>query len=177
MRLYHFSENPNIGTFTPRRLPYRQQEPAMVWTIDEDHAYNYYFPRDCPRVCYWLGEDTSAADRERFFGHTSARHIVAVESGWHDRIRQTTIYRYAFDTEPFQPYDGNAGYYVALAEVVPAAVEPIDDLLGALLEAGVEVRLTPSLEALSAAVAASSANFSMIRMANAAYNLQARESQ
>ncbi|SFI34202.1 hypothetical protein SAMN02799624_00466 [Paenibacillus sp. UNC496MF] len=167
MKLYHFSENPDIQRFVPRQLPYRLHEPAMVWAIDERRACNYYFPRDCPRVCFWTEAETTAEDRERFFGFSRASHIVAVEAGWLDRIRDAKLYRYAFEPGPFESYDGNAGYYVARHEVEPASVERVDDCLGLLAAAGVEVRVTPSLHPLKEALPASTVNFSMIRMANA----------
>lgn len=59
MRLYHFSEDPDIKIFEPRTLPNRDDERAKVWTIDEYHAPHYFFPRECPRVCFWSGDLTS----------------------------------------------------------------------------------------------------------------------
>lgn len=167
MRLYHFSEDPNIRTFRPRQLPYRMNEPAMVWAINEWHAYHYYFPRDCPRVCFWAKQDTSDSDRERFFGFSGTERIVAVESGWLDRFRDTPVYRYEFDAEPFELYSQDAGYYISREEAAPIGVHRIDDCLGALAEAGIEVRITPSLQLLRAAIPSSTVQFSMIRMGNA----------
>ncbi|QHW34619.1 hypothetical protein GZH47_30065 [Paenibacillus rhizovicinus] len=167
MRLYHFSEDPNIQAFTPRQLPYRLHEPAMVWAIDEWHAYHYYFPRDCPRVCFWPAPTTSEADRERFFGLSGTHRVIAVESGWLDRIRDAAVFRYEFDTRNFEVYAKDAGYYIAKQEVVPLRVERVGDCLGGMAEAGIEVRITPSLQRLREAIPASSVNFSMIRMSNA----------
>ncbi|NBD23364.1 DUF6886 family protein [Paenibacillus glycinis] len=168
MKLYHFSEDPTIRLFTPRQLPYRLNEPAMVWAIDGTHAYNYYFPRDCPRVCFWLDAQTTDADRERFFGLSRTSHVVAVENGWLERIRSARLYRYEFESGPFVSYDGNAGYYITEEAVEPAAVERMDDCLGLLAAAGIEVRFTPSLRPLRDAIPRSTVNFSMIRMSNAA---------
>ncbi|WP_407673281.1 DUF6886 family protein [Paenibacillus silvisoli] len=49
----------------------------------------------------------------------------------------------------------------------PVAVDRVDDLLGYLAEAPVELRITPSLMPLKRAILASTVNFSMIRMKNA----------
>ena len=54
MRLFHVSEEGNIGVFHPR-LPLRKDLPAdvgLVWAIDEKHLPNFLTPRNCPRVCF-----------------------------------------------------------------------------------------------------------------------------
>ncbi|WP_323132045.1 DUF6886 family protein [Paenibacillus silvisoli] len=111
--LYHFSEDGGIPIFEPRQLPYRTNEPAMVWTIDAFHALHYYFPRDCPRVCMWPKSDTTEEDRLKLFGQSSVNHVVAIESEWLERLRRSTLFRYAFDPGLFELYDANAGYYTA----------------------------------------------------------------
>ena len=52
----------------------------VVWAIDADRLRNYLVPRECPRVTYYAGRETTAADVERFLGSSPA--VVAVESGW-----------------------------------------------------------------------------------------------
>ncbi|WP_339293213.1 DUF6886 family protein [Paenibacillus sp. FSL W8-0187] len=47
--LYHFSEDPNIDIFVPRENQNRKDFPAVVWAIDKEHEFTYYFPRNCPR--------------------------------------------------------------------------------------------------------------------------------
>ena len=66
MPLYHFSEEPDIRVFQPRVGLIATE--SYVWAIDEWHAPMYYFPRDCPRACFWPGPTTSDEDRERWFG-------------------------------------------------------------------------------------------------------------
>ncbi|RXZ83644.1 hypothetical protein EBB07_04465 [Paenibacillaceae bacterium] len=167
MKLYHFSENPAIPLFEPRKLPYRMNEPAQVWAIDAFHAPHYFFPRDCPRVCIWPMETTTEQDYARFFGHSGTSRMIAIESGWLEKVRTGTIYRYRFDPAQFQLYEANAGYYTSTNTVKPAAVEIIDNLLGELADLNIEVRITPSLMPLKEAILASTVNFSMIRMKNA----------
>jgi hypothetical protein len=64
--------------------------------------------------------------------------------------------------------DGTAGYWVARHAVDPIRVEPVGDLLTALADAGVEIRIVPSLWPLYEAVVSSSMGFSVIRWQNAA---------
>ncbi|AZN41848.1 DUF6886 family protein [Paenibacillus albus] len=165
--LYHFSEDPNITVFTPRQLDYRLDEPAMVWSIDAFHGVHYYFPRDCPRICLWPMEGTTTEDRMRFFGMANTDRLMAIESAWLERLRTTVLYRYSFDEADFELYEANAGYYTATKEVKPVSVERMDNLLQWIVNAGVELRVTPSLQQLRDAVIGSTVNFSMIRMRNA----------
>jgi hypothetical protein len=166
LRLFHFSEDPAIVRFEPRLLPTSNGE-AVVWAIDEERAPLYLLPRDCPRVCFYAKPDSLREDVERFLGHTTARLVIAVESGWLDRIRSAQLFRYLLPANDFALVDSGAGYYVAHRAIEPLAVEPVGDLLEALTAANVEVRITPSLWPLHDAVAASSLHFSMIRMRNA----------
>ncbi len=167
MKLYHFSEEPDITIFEPRKLDYRANEPAMVWAIDEFHAPHYFFPRDCPRVCIWPKEDTTESDFNRFFGHSKTARIVAIEAGWFERVRTAHLFRYTFEPDHFTSYEPNAGYYTATQTVKPISVERMDDLLGSLIALGIELRITPSLMPLRDAILSSTVNFSMIRMKNA----------
>lgn len=57
--LFHFSENPNIKEFIPQAA---DGMPPMFWEIDEEHAANYFFPRDCPRVIYSRSDNISLED-------------------------------------------------------------------------------------------------------------------
>src|SRR5437899_3301736 len=94
MRLFHFSEEPTIQRFEPH-VPQTQPEASpLVWAIDETHAPNYFFPRDCPRVCFWDGPRTTRADRERFLGPSNAATVIAVEFAWLERTRAARIYVY-----------------------------------------------------------------------------------
>jgi hypothetical protein len=165
--LLHFSEEPLIDLFTPQPLAADPASEPLVWAIDRKHAPNYYLPRDCPRITFGVGESTSAEDAELFFGHSSAWRIVAIESGWLDRVRATQLYRYYLPPDGFVLKDASAGYYVSAEAVKPLRVEKMHDLLTELIAADVELRLMPSLWKLYDAVAASTLEFSIIRMRNA----------
>src|SRR5690242_11234728 len=104
--LFHISEEPGIERFEPR-LSSSHPEP-VVWAIHEERLHNYLLPRECPRVTYFAHATTSAADVERFLG--SSRAVVAVESGWWDRLRTCRLTCYHLPKDTFTCYDECAGY-------------------------------------------------------------------
>lgn len=170
MPLYHFSEDPDIRAFAPHVAPTSIVADSYVWAIDEWHAPMYYFPRQCPRACFWPGAQTTPEDRERFFGglDAGARMVIAVESAWLDRTRSTQLYRYRMPEEPFTQGDVTGGHWVSRETVEPLSVEPVGDLLAALAGARVELRITPSLIDLWRRVIHSTMEFSGTRLRNAA---------
>jgi hypothetical protein len=127
----------------------------------------YYLPRDCPRACFWPGPQTTETDRERFFLGVSARMVIAVESRWLERIRTTELYRYAMPQATFERSDETAGHWTSREAVEPTSVEPVGDLLKAIIEADVEQRITPHLIDLWRRVIASTMEFSGTRLRNA----------
>jgi hypothetical protein len=169
MILYHFSEDPTIECFVPRTMETRPGEPARVWAIDEAHAPLYWFPRDCPRVSCWAAQTSTPEDIARFLGHPPVRMVVAIEGRWLARMREAQVYAYRLPGDGFlrlPPHQGS-GYYVKYEAVVPLSVEPVGDLLARHVEAGVELRIVPSLWSLNHAIVASTLDFGMIRMRNA----------
>ena len=167
MKLFHFSEDRAIKRFEPHVPATQPEAPPLVWAIDEEHASHYLFPRDCPRVCFWIGPETSPEDRGRFFGHTAARKIIAMETAWLSRMRQTELYVYHLQAEGFVLRDRHAGYYVSANAVSPMEVEPAGDLLDRLAMSGAELRITPSLWPLANALVVSTVPFSMILLRHA----------
>jgi hypothetical protein len=166
--LYHFSEDPSIVRFVPHVAATSAVAEPLVWALDPAKNYLYLFPRDCPRVTFFIADHTSAADRERFFAHTDATRVVAIESDWLRRLSETKLFRYTLPSTGFEMTDEGAGYWVSREEVAPLSVEPVGDLMTALLNEGVEVRVMPSLWPLYEAVVASTLGFSIIRWRNAA---------
>ncbi|MEZ4541130.1 MAG: hypothetical protein R3C43_14255 [Chloroflexota bacterium] len=169
-RLFHVSDRPDITLFEPRppASPHPQNViRPVVWGIAERLLHNYLLPRHCPRVTFYARPDSDPADVARLMGQTAARHVVAVESGWLNAIRQTTLYLYELPSRGFVASDPGAGYYVSETTVMPLFVCRVDDLLGQLARRDVELRLTPSLWPLRDAVLASTLQFSFIRMRNA----------
>lgn len=166
MRIFHVSEQADIRLFVPRR-PTREdldQQVGLVWAIDEARLPNYLLPRNCPRVTYHVGPQTTAQDQARFFSSSTLCHAVVVERGWLKRIQTTTLWLYEFDPSGFAVQDEIAGYYVATTPQRPVRVLRVDDLLAVLLGRGVELRFVDNLWELADQVQHSSLNFSFCRM-------------
>jgi hypothetical protein len=168
-RLFHFSDDPAITRFEPRPPPSASSGVTdhVVWAVGARLRHNYLLPRDCPRVTFYAGPASRPADVERLLGHTSARHVVAIETGWMPALRQGHLYQYELPTDTFVPMHEGAGYYISRAPVLPLGLATIEDLLGELLACDIELRVMPSLWPLCDAVVASSLRFSCIRMRNA----------
>ena len=161
--LFHVSEQAGIERFEPRWSELVGDE--VVWAIDEDRLHNYLLPRACPRVTYYAGPQTVSADVDRFLGASKA--VVAVESGWFERLQSCRLFCYQLLPDTFECIDECAGYFVSRLPVAPARVDVIDDLIRELLKRGVELRFVENLWPLRDAVVASTLQFSMIRMRNA----------
>jgi hypothetical protein len=166
-RLFHVSEDAAIGRFDPRPPPSPDAGVVgdAVWAIAEPFLPNYLLPRDCPRICFRAGPQTSDADRDRFLG--AAAHVVAFEADWLERVKTARLALYEMPLEPFAEALGEAGYWISRESVTPARLTMIDDALGALADRGVEVRVLQDFWPLSDAVAGSSLRFSIIRKRNA----------
>lgn len=167
-KIYHVSEDPHITHFEPREAPARSgQTGRLVWAIGERLLHNYLLPRNCPRVTYYIGEATTAADAQTFFAHTTAQHIIAIKSSWLPAVQTTTLYLYELPSTTFTQIDQTANYYTSRKPVTPATMTPISNLPQSLTSRSVELRITPSLWPLCDAVAASTLAFSIIRLHNA----------
>ena len=161
--LFHVSEERGIGRFDPR--PSEYIDVPVVWAISQERLQNYLLPRDCPRVTYYAGNDTTAADIKRFLGSSSS--VIAIENAWYERLWSCRLYCYRMPTETFECIDVCAGYFVSKVSVIPERVEVIDDVIRRLLSCGVELRFVSNLWPLRDAVVSSSLQFSLIRMRNA----------
>ena len=162
--LFHVSEQSDIARFDPRPSEYAAE--PVVWAIEERRLCNYLLPRDCPRVTYYEGIESTAADVEHFLGSSLA--VVGIESAWLERVRSSTLFCYHMPAETFECLDECAGYFVSRVAVVPTGVKIVSDPLAELVARGVELRILPNLWSLRDAVVSSSLQFSMIRMRNAA---------
>ena len=173
VRLFHFSEDPGIEVFMPR--PVRTPTPRadgrdwlngpLVWAIDEPHQAMYLFPRDCPRILLWPLDTTTPEDLATWWAGRSCRMIAHVERVWFERLSRASIHRYELPSETFESLD-DAGMWVSRETVTPIAVEVIEDLIEALQNQGVELRLMESLTPLRD-VWSSTVHASGIRLRNA----------
>jgi hypothetical protein len=165
VRLFHFSEDPDIAVFRPRESP--SAPDSIVWAIDEDHSPSYWFPRDCPRACCWIGERPLTDAGSTLLGLGGARRLHALEASWLERVRACRLYAYELDAAPFRPKLEEAGYWVTEHTVTPVSITSLGDLLQRQVEAGIEVRIVPNLWPLIDAIVASGLEFSIIRKSNA----------
>lgn len=166
MRIFHFSDDPAIVAFVPRTLAHRPEVEPLVWAVDQEHAGAYLFPRDCPRVLLWLTPETTAADRERCWGERPHTKMIAhAEWSWYQRLSNSPIYRYELPSATFAPLSEDNWMWVSRETVIPAAMEPIFDILAAMAEQRIELRLMPSLAPLWGAWQ-STMHFSGIRLGN-----------
>jgi len=165
--LFHVSEDAGIARFEPRPVPSPDSgvEGLAVWAIAESHLPNYLLPRDCPRICFRAGADTTDADRERFL--FDAERVVAFEATWLTRVRACALMLYALPGETFEEAVAEAGYWISRVPVTPLAATPINDVLAALVARGTEVRVLQDFWRLRDAVVGSSLQFSIIRGRNA----------
>ena len=169
MRLFHVSEKGNIDVFYPR-IPEREdfdKSVGLVWSIDEKHLPNFLTPRDCPRITYHIGEDTSEHDKEVFFTSPDIQHVIIIESSWFQTMKNTHLYLYEFDPLGFELQDDIAGYYISTEAQKPIAKYTVNDLFEALLERNVELRIIKNLWDISDKIKSTTLNWSICRMRNA----------
>ncbi len=169
MRLFHVSEEANIEVFYPR-IPTRNdldKSVGLVWAIDEERLPNFLTPRDCPRVAYYIGKNTTEVDKKSFFTSPSVKHTVIIEHNWFHRMKDTTLYLYEFDISDFELQDEVAGYYISKKPQVPIAKHKVSDLFAELMIRNVEIRVVDTLWEIADIVKASTLNWSLCRMKNA----------
>ncbi len=171
--VFHYSEEPNITSFAPRKHKARPDEEARVWAIDGLHAPLYFFPRDCPRAAFWALADSSPSDVRELLGTTDARFVLALEWAWLVKSQSATLYEYELPIDSFarlnppgSPEDH--GVWISRKTVAPLTVRPVGDLLTRFAERpDVELRFVPSLWPLYDRLLSSSLHFSFIRFAHA----------
>jgi hypothetical protein len=162
--VWHLSEDPSLSRFLPR-MPARGEQP-LVWAVDTRHAPMFWFPRDCPRGCIWPSSSTSPEDREAFFGQSSASRVHVMESGWLRRMQECRLYAYRLPHEQFRPHEVG-GYWVAEEPVDAVDQVVLDDLVPRHADAGIELRITPSIWPFWRRVVNSTVEFSGSRLRNA----------
>lgn len=166
MQLFHVSEKSNIDVFHPRK-PTRQdldQTKALVWAINEKCLPNFLTPRDCPRVCYYAGPQTSDMDKQTYFTSKTCTHVIVIENAWLQRMINTQLYLYEFNTKYFTLQDENAGYYISERTQIPIKQIVVKDLFSELFKYQVELRVVDHLWDISDQIQKTTLNWSMCRM-------------
>jgi hypothetical protein len=156
--LWHFSEDPSLDRFVPRD--------GKVWAIDDDHSWLYWFPRDCPRACFWAVGTTTEDDVEQWLDGDRGRRVAVVESDWLERIRAVQLYAYRMPQAPFEVVEDDR-FYIASRTVDALERVEVGDLLARHADAGVELRIAPSLYPLWNRVIRTTLEYSGIRLRNA----------
>ncbi|WP_232661769.1 DUF6886 family protein [Pseudonocardia sp. TRM90224] len=166
----HFSEDPTITGFAPHVAATARKETAYVWAVDAERAPGYWFPRQCPRVMAWTTGTTIAADAAHVIGPGGGSRVHAVEYGWLDRIRTTSVFAYRLPAGPFEPLGEPEPHAHVSTQVVRPLGPPerVGDLLALHDEAGIQLRVLPRLQEFWAAVVDSTLGFGGIRLRNAA---------
>ena len=172
-RLFHFSEENEIGVFMPRPVAVPSPRKAgmdwlngpLVWCIDDWHQPMYLFPRDCPRILVWPTRETTPDDRVAHGPAPECRMTAYIEWPWLKRLSEAVLYRYALPSDDFESLH-DAGMWVSRSPATPTEVVTITDIPASLVDAGVELRVVPSLQALKG-LWQTSLHVSGIRLRNA----------
>ena len=164
--LWHVSEDASLGRFEPHVAATAAETEPLVWAVDTRHLPLYWFPRDCPRGTFWAHSGSDSADVQRLLGGATRVHVV--EEAWLPRMREARLYAYRLPDEPFAPHPEVGGYWVAREPVEPREVVALGEPVGMHREAGIDLRTLPNLWPLWNEVAASTLEFSGIRLRNAA---------
>lgn len=173
MRLVHFSDDPAIARFDPRPVRVPVERPAgqawlngpLVWAIDEWHSFLYLFPRECPRILLWPTPATTAADRQRWLGATTARAVAYIERPWSERMATGSTNRYELPIDTFEEVR-DIGMWVSRTPVTPTRTDHLADLPAQLSEQNIELRIVDQLTTLRDAWS-STLHASGIRLRNA----------
>ncbi len=160
--LWHVSEDDAIRRFEPHVAATSDRAEPLVWALDTRHLPLYWFPRDCPRACFWACGKTTPDDTSLLEG---AAQVHAVELGWLGRMRLARVVAYRLPQEPFV-HDGN-GFWVSREAVEPVELVELGDLLDRHVEAQIALRFVPEIWPLWHRIAASTLEFSGIRLHNA----------
>jgi len=168
-KLFHISEDPKIKIFEPLPAAFYTGVITrdVVFAISEKMLHNYLLPRNCPRVTWYAGPETTETDKKKFLELSTAEYVIAVESKWLLPIQRTTLYCYEFSPQSFSLLDECAGYYISNETIVPLSARPVYNIMEEMLKRNVELRFMPSIIELGESVKHSSLKFSLIRMQNA----------
>ena len=162
--LWHVSEDPKIEVFHPHHSELHALDEPLVWAVDSECWWLYWFPRECPRACFNAKEDTTDEDVERWLDGDRTRRVGVIETGWLERFRAARVYAYRLPPESFERWDK---FFISRETVVPIEVVELGDLLTRHAEAGNELRIAPSLYPLWDKVIETTLDFSGIRLRNA----------
>ena len=163
--LWHVSEDPSLHRFEPHVAASAAESEPLVWAVDTRHLPLYWFPRDCPRGTFWAHSGSDPEDARQLLGDATRVHVV--EEAWLRRVHEVRLYAYRFPEACFEPHPEVGGYWIAREPVEAAEVAALADPVALHEEAAIELRALPNLWPLWNEVAASTLEFSGIRLRNA----------
>ncbi|MFI7130286.1 DUF6886 family protein [Nonomuraea sp. NPDC050153] len=167
-QVLHFSEDPTIERFVPHVAPTSSMREPYVWAVDHDRSPDYWFPRACPRALAWVGPRTTEEDTARIVGAGCGERVHAIEYGWLKALREVRLYAYRLPADAFAPIGDPPSAVVSTVAVTPLGPpERVGDLFELHAEAGIQLRVLPSLWPFWDEVIASTLEFSGIRLRNA----------
>jgi hypothetical protein len=162
--LWHFSEDPTIEVFVPHHRELHALDEQLVWAVDSEHRWLYWFPRDCPRATWCAGAETTDEDVERWLDGDRSGRVAVIEERWLDRMRSVKLYAYRLSPETFEPWDK---FFVSRETVVPSERVALGDLVDEHSAGGTELRIADSLYPLWDDAIETTLDFSGIRLRNA----------
>lgn len=165
MILYHVSEEPDIKTFEPRFPSRKDLNPdiGLVWALCERTLPNFLTPRNCPRVTYHVGKNTTPDDIKRCLP-SGYSHAVIIETDWLEQLQNTTLYLYQFDSSDFYFQDEVAGYYVSEKLQIPIEITVVTDLESELRKRNIALMTVDNLWTISEEIKKTTFNWSICRM-------------
>jgi hypothetical protein len=158
------SEDPTIRVFVPHHNELHANDERLVYAVGPRFMWLYWFSRDCPRACWSANDETTDVDVERWLDGDRARRVAVIENGWLDRMRTVKLYAYRLPPETFEPWDK---FFVSRETVVPLELVEVGDLLARHADAGIELRIAPTLYPLWDSVSRTTLDYSGIRLRNA----------
>jgi hypothetical protein len=114
----------------------------------------------------WPRAGTTDADRDRILGPGGGERVHAIEWSWLARLQAVRLFAYRLPAASFRPLETHAMVSEETVEPLGAAVE-VGDLLALHAAAGIQLRLLTNLWPFVDAVAASTLDFSGIRLRHA----------
>lgn len=149
--LLHFSDRADIACFAPHVPASSPDREPAVWAIDREHAPAYWFPRACPRACWW---------------EPGGARVHAVDATWAHTLDDVCLYEYELPAERFEWWGEPNGYYISRTAIEPLAVRRLPSPRELHAQAGIELRVVDDLHQVIDAVVAEQRFFSIIRKAN-----------
>jgi hypothetical protein len=158
------SEDTAIDVLEPHVSATAVSREPRVWAVDTRHLPFYWFPRECPRGTFWATPETAPSDAELLAG---ASRVHVVEGSWLQRMQDVRVVAYRLPEGAFTPDPEVGGYWLSTETVAPLEVVELGNLVSLHATSGIELRIVASLWPLWNRVAASTLEFSGIRLHNA----------